>query len=256
MKGMDNKSIDGKTTVKENLRRLARYLDRTTNLNALIKSQIDEKDNKINCEKSSTSKEVNVRRETVFHSRQIPEIGILEYLERINKYCPLENTILYAIYIYLERLKNINKNPVFEKATINNENNQNKTGVSEDMLITGFEGGDSTLVEDLDRKIREEKVNEVDVNIDEDLGLSCKLEGSGGGYVEAHSIHRLVITAVVVSSKLYSDVFYTNTRYAKVGGLSIRELNGLELYFLGLFDYNMFISSTEFALVRETFISL
>lgn len=34
--------------------------------------------------------------------------------------------------------------------------------------------------------------------------------------IDSYNIHRLVIAAVMVSSKLMSDIFYTNTRYAKV----------------------------------------
>ncbi|ORX74263.1 hypothetical protein DL89DRAFT_12623 [Linderina pennispora] len=34
--------------------------------------------------------------------------------------------------------------------------------------------------------------------------------------VDAYSIHRLLITGVTVASKWFSDVFFTNSRYAKV----------------------------------------
>lgn len=34
--------------------------------------------------------------------------------------------------------------------------------------------------------------------------------------IDSYNIHRLVISAIMVSSKLLSDVFFTNTRYAKV----------------------------------------
>lgn len=34
--------------------------------------------------------------------------------------------------------------------------------------------------------------------------------------IDSYNIHRLVITAIVVASKFCSDVFYTNSRYAKV----------------------------------------
>jgi hypothetical protein len=38
-----------------------------------------------------------------------------------------------------------------------------------------------------------------------------------------------VITGVTVTSKFFSDMFYTNSRYTKVGGLPHFELNQLEL---------------------------
>ncbi|RCH78967.1 hypothetical protein CU098_007547, partial [Rhizopus stolonifer] len=34
-------------------------------------------------------------------------------------------------------------------------------------------------------------------------------------HVDSYNIHRLIITGLMISSKLYSDVFFTNTRYAK-----------------------------------------
>jgi len=44
-----------------------------------------------------------------------------------------------------------------------------------------------------------------------------------------------------VASKFFSDVFYTNSRYAKVGGLPTQELNKLELQFLLLNDFRLAI---------------
>jgi hypothetical protein len=34
--------------------------------------------------------------------------------------------------------------------------------------------------------------------------------------IDSFNIHRLIISGVMVASKFFSDVFYTNTRYAKV----------------------------------------
>lgn len=34
--------------------------------------------------------------------------------------------------------------------------------------------------------------------------------------IDSFNIHRLIMAGIVVSSKFFSDVFYTNTRYAKV----------------------------------------
>ncbi|KAI9253209.1 cyclin-domain-containing protein [Sporodiniella umbellata] len=64
-------------------------------------------------------------------------------------------------------------------------------------------------------------------------------------HVDSYSIHRLIITGLMISSKLYSDVFFTNTRYAKVGGLPVAELNALELEFLCLNNYDLFVNVDE-----------
>ncbi|CAO3638929.1 unnamed protein product [Cunninghamella blakesleeana] len=64
--------------------------------------------------------------------------------------------------------------------------------------------------------------------------------------IDSYNIHRLIIASVMIASKLFSDVFFTNTRYAKVGGLPVSELNVLELEFLALNNYNLFVTVEEF----------
>lgn len=78
--------------------------------------------------------------------------------------------------------------------------------------------------------------------------------------LNSYNIHRLIIAGITVSSKFLSDIFYTNSRYAKVscgladvdtlthiqvGGLPLSELNQLELHFLLLNDFNLFINKSE-----------
>lgn len=63
--------------------------------------------------------------------------------------------------------------------------------------------------------------------------------------MDSYNIHRLIIAGVTVASKFFSDIFYKNSRYAKVGGLPVEELNHLELQFLLLIDFNLMISLEE-----------
>lgn len=72
--------------------------------------------------------------------------------------------------------------------------------------------------------------------------------------IDSYNIHRLVIAGVTVASKFFSDVFYTNSRYAKVGGLPLPELNQLELQFLLLNDFRLVISSEEMQRYAEQLI--
>ncbi|KNE68471.1 hypothetical protein AMAG_12648 [Allomyces macrogynus ATCC 38327] len=64
--------------------------------------------------------------------------------------------------------------------------------------------------------------------------------------VTTANVHRLLITAVMVATKYWSDVFYTNAHYAKVGGLHVAQLNRLELDFLALLDFNLALDPNEF----------
>lgn len=56
------------------------------------------------------------------------------------------------------------------------------------------------------------------------------------------TIHRFIIASITVSSKALCDVFCTNTHYAKVGGITVAELNMLEKEFLGVIDWRLFVS--------------
>ncbi|KNE55928.1 hypothetical protein AMAG_01784 [Allomyces macrogynus ATCC 38327] len=59
------------------------------------------------------------------------------------------------------------------------------------------------------------------------------------------NVHRLLITAIMVATKFHSDVFYTNAHYAKVGGVSVAELNQLELEFLFMNEFNLMVPPEE-----------
>jgi len=65
------------------------------------------------------------------------------------------------------------------------------------------------------------------------------------------SCHRLLITSMMLAAKFQDDVFYTNTFYAKVGGLKLDELNVLEQKMLELLDYRLLVPPSEFELYRR-----
>ncbi|KAK9722990.1 cyclin-like protein interacting with PHO85 [Basidiobolus ranarum] len=66
--------------------------------------------------------------------------------------------------------------------------------------------------------------------------------------INSYNIHRLLITGIMISTKFFSDVFYTNSRYGKVGGLPIHELNHLEMEFLDMNDFYLNVSIEELQL--------
>ncbi|OEL28561.1 Cyclin-P4-1 [Dichanthelium oligosanthes] len=59
--------------------------------------------------------------------------------------------------------------------------------------------------------------------------------------VDSYSVHRLLITAVLAAVKFMDDICYNNAYFAKVGGISLVEMNYLEVDFLfGVgFDLNV-----------------
>lgn len=50
--------------------------------------------------------------------------------------------------------------------------------------------------------------------------------------ISSLTVHRFLITSATVASKGLSDSFWTNNTYARVGGVSLKELALLELEFL------------------------
>lgn len=60
------------------------------------------------------------------------------------------------------------------------------------------------------------------------------------------SIHRLLVTAVVVAVKSLDDVLYDNAHFAKVGGLDLQELNVLELDMLKALDFRAGVHVEEY----------
>lgn len=61
------------------------------------------------------------------------------------------------------------------------------------------------------------------------------------------NVHRLLWTCVVAACKFYEDKFYSNEYYAKVGGISLQEMNKLEAIMLDMVHYELFITPQTFA---------
>lgn len=57
--------------------------------------------------------------------------------------------------------------------------------------------------------------------------------------ISSLTVHRFLITAATVAAKGLSDSFWTNSLYARVGGVSVRELALLELEFLRRLDWRI-----------------
>ena len=58
---------------------------------------------------------------------------------------------------------------------------------------------------------------------------------------------RMLLTSILTAIKYNEDDFYSNTYYAKVGGISLQEINSLESEFLGLIDFNLWIDYAIFS---------
>ena len=61
------------------------------------------------------------------------------------------------------------------------------------------------------------------------------------------NIHKLIVTSMLISIKYNEDDFFSNSFYAKVGGVSITELNHLEYEFLSLIDFELYVDEDLFS---------
>lgn len=57
---------------------------------------------------------------------------------------------------------------------------------------------------------------------------------------------RVILTASIISIKFNEDDYYDNSFYAKVGGISLQEVNELEYAFLSMCGFTMSINENKY----------
>ncbi|BAS76759.1 cyclin-P4-1-like [Oryza sativa Japonica Group] len=65
--------------------------------------------------------------------------------------------------------------------------------------------------------------------------------------VDSYSVHRLLITSVMVAAKFMDDIHYNNAYFARVGGVEVAEMNGLELELLFALRFRLNVTPATFA---------
>jgi len=64
------------------------------------------------------------------------------------------------------------------------------------------------------------------------------------------NVHRAVITAVLLAAKFFDDAYYNNAYYAKIGGVLVSEMNGLEVDFLFRINFSLHVTPAVFEKYR------
>lgn len=177
-----------------------------------------------------------------FHGKNVPSITILSYLSRIHKYCPTTYEVFLSLLVYFDRMtERVNAMPIQAlRADSDQEHSRPSSGYS-------AEGSDLA-----DSPPSSRSVPEMTADLEKAQYTHAPPSDNAGAFplshffvVDSFNIHRLVIAGVTCASKFFSDVFYTNSRYAKVGGLPLAELNHLELQFLLLNDFRLSVPVEE-----------
>lgn len=179
-----------------------------------------------------------------FHGKNVPSITILSYLTRINKYCPTSYEVFLSLLVYFDRMtERVNAGPMqslreanaqsIEKNKSRRDSDDSSASADSDemegVVNTSSSGGQTATPPasgGMEKPIQpgvpgtphskpQQPESPSDAPIIDPYNLSHFF------VVDSFNIHRLVIAGVTCASKFFSDIFYTNSRYAKVSKSSL-----------------------------------
>ena len=168
----------------------------------------------------------------------MPSITIASYLSRIHKYCPTTYEVFLSLLVYFDRMTEmVNSGSLSTFArdeqhhsdgrrehTRTGSSKSSATEVHSSPRAQGFDSSphgpiivspaasDSSESQDQDQ----DHGMRPSSSIPPTLSDADAYDLSHSFVVDSFNIHRLVIAGVTCASKFFSDVFYTNSRYAKV----------------------------------------
>ena len=73
-----------------------------------------------------------------------------------------------------------------------------------------------------------------------------RLIQSGRIPVNSLTVHRVIITSVMIAIKFFDDTFCLNSFYAQIGGIQTEELNNLEMVFLKSINFTLLVSCEDY----------
>jgi hypothetical protein len=188
-------------------------------------------------EGGSSSSRLQSNSVLAFHGKNVPSITIMSYLLRINKYCPTSYEVFLSLLVYFDRMmEKVNAGAMHSLR----EMDKHERAVASEQELRSPASAHS--MEDVSRSSHAYAQTATPP-------LSGELETQNQGavpgtphsktrqpaspaaspfdtdtldlshlfVVDSFNIHRLVIAGVTCASKFFSDIFYTNSRYAKVG---------------------------------------
>jgi hypothetical protein len=153
-----------------------------------------------------------------FHGKNVPSITILSYLSRIHKYCPTTYEVFLSLLVYFDRMtERVNAAPMqaLRADILDQDNSRPSSGYSAEGSDLADSPPSSRSVPEITSDL--EKAQYTHAPPSDHSPTSFPL--SHFFVVDSFNIHRLVIAGVTCASKFFSDVFYTNSRYAKVSFL-------------------------------------
>ena len=154
-----------------------------------------------------------------FHGKNVPTITIMSYLSRIHKYCPTTYEVFLSLLVYFDRMTEMVNRGLAQK----NQENADPTRPVRRQPSSASPGASARTPVGTPPLSNPSQAEDQSV-LSHSPSMPPALSSDADTYnlshffvVDSFNIHRLVIAGVTCASKFFSDVFYTNSRYAKVG---------------------------------------
>lgn len=172
-----------------------------------------------------------------FHGKNVPAITIASYLSRIHKYCPTTYEVFLSLLVYFDRMTEMVNSGSPTSFPDDEQHGRHHTRALSGL---GSDGSSETAVNSSPRAAATDSsprsARAPNIMSSPGFGTSDSQDhpmrlspstlpnlADTEAYdlshlfvVDSFNIHRLVIAGVTCASKFFSDVFYTNSRYAKV----------------------------------------
>lgn len=173
----------------------------------------------------------------IFNDREIDEIK--DSFDKDTKNIKASNHVIEIVADILEEIVKDNEK--------NNENELNRSDSNESAIISVFTSNKTpqiSIKKYLTRIMKYSKPETSTVIIC--LIYIDKICENSSLQLSIYNIHRIILSCMILALKYNEDDYYSNKYYAKVGGISLKELNELEYNIMVLLQFNFFIDDITY----------
>jgi hypothetical protein len=173
----------------------------------------------------------------ILNDRDIDEIK--DNIDKDTKNIKASNHVIDIVADILEEIVKDNEK--------NNENELNRSDSNESAIISVFTSNKTpqiSIKKYLTRIMKYSKPETSTVIIC--LIYIDKICENSSLQLSIYNIHRIILSCMILALKYNEDDYYSNKYYAKVGGISLKELNELEYNIMVLLQFNFFIDDITY----------
>ena len=178
----------------------------------------------------------------IFNNRDLD--GIKDYFNKDSKNIKASNHVIEIVADILEEIvKDNEKNNENESVATKSEIND----INESAIISVFSSNKTpqiSIKKYLTRIMKYSKPETSTVIIC--LIYIDKICENSSLQLSIYNIHRIILSCMILALKYNEDDYYSNKYYAKVGGISLKELNELEYNIMVLLQFNFFVDDITY----------